>query len=61
MSVLVMTLNWIKWWSSSNAAALENAEYSFIAIAPLRSGVVEPERVLSMGQIWHLNWAQTDD
>ena len=30
---------------------------------PLWSGVVAPDRVLSMGQIevWHLNWVQTND
>ena len=38
----------IWWWDSSNAGALGNAEYPFIAIAP---GGVAPARVLSMGQI----------
>ena len=30
---------------------------------PSRSGVVVPDRILSMGQIevWHLNWEQTND
>ena len=38
------------WWSSSDAGALGNAEYFFIAIAPrpLWVGVVAPDRTLSM-------------
>ena len=35
----------------NNAGALGNAEYPFIAIAPIGPGVVEPDRALSMGQI----------
>ena len=36
--------------SSSNAGVLRNAEYTFIDIEH-RPGVVEPDRVVSMGQM----------
>ena len=40
-----------------------NAEYPFIVIEPrsIRTGVVAPDRVLSMGENWHLNYVQTND
>ena len=42
----------IWWWGFSNAGALGNAEYLFIAITPKSwAGVVAPDRVLSMSQI----------
>ena len=39
------------WWGSSNAGALGNAEYPFIAIPPRSTltGMVAPDRALSMG------------
>ena len=48
----------IWWWGSSNAGALGNAEYLFIAFTLrclLWFGVVPPDKVLSTGQI-ELNW-----
>ena len=55
------SLQWVSWiwdktiwkWGSSNAGALGNAGYPFIATlpGPLWLGVVAPDRVLSMGQI----------
>ena len=50
-SVLDMTLNNLM-VSFSNAGALENVEYPFIAITPRSTllGVVAPDRVLSMLQ-----------
>ena len=43
----------IWWWGFSNAGALGNAEYPFIAIAPGSHcpRVVAPDRVLSLSQI----------
>ena len=50
-------------WGSSNAGALGNVEYPFIAIAPgpQWSGMVAPDRILPIGQIelsclLMLNW-----
>ena len=61
-------VSWIRhetlwWWGSSNAGALGNAEYSFVATAPrsLWPGVVAPDSVVTMRQIepncgFMLNW-----
>ena len=52
--------HWVSWiwhktiwcWCSSNVGNLNNAEHPFIVIAPRPTlpGMVEPDRVLSMGQ-----------
>ena len=47
------SVGWVYWRDSSNAGALGNAEYPFMAIAPWSTltRVVTPDRVLSVGQI----------